>query len=839
MKKTASRIVLLVAFIATIFILISSNDAVAEEIFDVPGKSYDSDTQYNFITSSPVVSMTFGIKTLGTFQISGDVSGYAENQGFPAYGIEDGNLEFSYNYNETLIFKEAEEWHLASDNGKKIGNIELKTSIGQGTLIVQKSIDGKTWFNEGEPINNLFADNSDGVKRFYTTQSSDINRGTFYRIIVAYQTQKKVGSTDIWFVHLKDNYAKRFHVETYTFYASPNSGVIAIHDLASKITGVDIKAEAYESKKQFYLNDSARLEEMSFGKTSIGEMSISGQITKSYTENSIPVFEAARGVLDFVYRYDDYLLEENENGQVLNQYDKQIIDDINIGKNMGKGALIVQKSKDGITWDNTTEPLVDFFKNFSKNYSGGSAIVYTTNQDDIKQGYFYRIIVAYETLIKTRTTGLLGTSMDHKEYPKHVEIYKFYLKLSDDILSTDLFSTKAKEAAYGFEIDKAGTPYDVSVDGKPVDQGERITEKKIHTISVKSIYGKENIRTIEVINGLDEKNSVANNEPLAVDSTELPGPTASLDPSEVPTPTLDPNISIYYLGSTSNTGNDNGYSKSKNRNVNDPHFGWEIGRFFVSGFTSDKKDSDEIGTPVFLKVPGDKIALRFILDQDINCLNGKTNLTIVTDNKGYDEYFGVPKTDFGRGTLIIKHTNRQNSFDKPTIYTNYLAAKAVHNEDTTVELFEEGDYEVALNYKIMQDNSLVDMYESYRIYFKFKVRNGNCMVYPFDVTTKAELTDNAITENGFYLDLAKSRYLDINIKKETLVEGVTGLVEDTRFNRSARDGDQYTDQGIYTITVQNEYTKQITSKKIYVGPSEMIDRYFDNGLEFEEVQGGN
>lgn len=793
MKKTASRIVLLVAFIATIFILISSNDAVAEEIFDVPGKSYDSDTQYNFITSSPVVSMTFGIKTLGTFQISGDVSGYAENQGFPAYGIEDGNLEFSYNYNETLIFKEAEEWHLASDNGKKIGNIELKTSIGQGTLIVQKSIDGKTWFNEGEPINNLFADNPDGVKRFYTTQSSDINRGTFYRIIVAYQTQKKVGSTDIWFVHLKDNYAKRFHVETYTFYASPNSGVIAIHDLASKITGVDIKAEAYESKKQFYLNDSARLEEMSFGKASIGEMSISGQITKSYMENNIPAFEAARGVLDFVYRYDGYLLEENENGQVLNQYDKQIIDDINIGKNMGKGALIIQKSKDSITWENTTEPLVDFFKNFSKNYSRDSAIVYTTNQDDIKQGYYYRIIVAYETLIKTRTTGLLGTSMDHKEYPKHVEIYKFYLKLSNDILSTDLFSTKAKEAAYGFEIDKAGTPYDVSVDGKPVDQGERITRKGTHNISVKSIYGKEEVRTIEVINGLDEKNSVAKNEPVAVDPIELPEPTPA------PAPSPDPNAPVHYFNNVRwNAGNDTGYSKKNEVGINDLHFGWHMGNFFVSGFTEKKFDKN--GVPIFLKSYDDKIALWFRLEQDINSLNGKDKLKVVEDKSGKDEYFEIDQAGFGKGVLIVQYTDSQEHRERLHPYTNYLTAKAMYNENTSVELFEEGDYEAALNYRIGEDK-LMGKNESYRISIKFKVRNSDCMIFLKELTTNKILEDSATTKYGFELDLAKSRYLDVVIKGESMEGGRTFL------NGAAKDGSKYTEEGIYTITAKNEYVE--------------------------------
>ena len=51
------------------------------------------------------------------------------------------------------------------------------------------------------------------------------------------------------------------------------------------------------------------------------------------------------------------------------------------------------------------------------------------------------------------------------------------------------------------------------------------------------------------------------------------------------------------------------------------------------------------------------------------------------------------------------------------------------------------------------------------------------MVFPFDVTTGAELTNTAFTENGFYLDLAKSRYLDIDIQREVLMEGVDGLTE--------------------------------------------------------------
>lgn len=40
------------------------------------------------------------------------------------------------------------------------------------------------------------------------------------------------------------------------------------------------------------------------------------------------------------------------------------------------------------------------------------------------------------------------------------------------------------------------------------------------------------------------------------------------------------------------------------------------------------------------------------------------------------------------------------------------------------------------------------------------------MVYPFDTVNKNELTNTSVTENGFYLDLAKSKYLDINVKRK-------------------------------------------------------------------------
>lgn len=188
-------------------------------------------------------------------------------------------------------------------------------------------------------------------------------------------------------------------------------------------------------------------------------------------------------------------------------------------------------------------------------------------------------------------------------------------------------------------------------------------------------------------------------------------------------------------------------------------------------------------------------------------LSINANITDITEingiaSYGYDNYFETSVTNFGRGALIIRYTDYENVQHDPITYTNYLNANAKTGADTIVQLFEEGDYEVALNYKIKNNKtkvlgqSILPEYNDYRIFFKFSVRNGNCMVYPFDVATKAELTNSSITENGFYLNLAKSRYLDINIKKEVLKEGTEGVTEDIRFNKPAKDGDQYTEEGI-------------------------------------------
>lgn len=283
-----------------------------------------------------------------------------------------------------------------------------------------------------------------------------------------------------------------------------------------------------------------------------------------------------------------------------------------------------------------------------------------------------------------------------------------------------------------------------------------------------------------------------------------------------------------------NTGHDNGFSEENKITIDDPHFGIEIGDFFVKGFTS--YNDDDKTNPVFLKNVGDQISLWFNLKYDIADIKGDGTLEVNSDGNGFDEYFGIEKSNFGKGMLIIRKTNYENVKEEPILFEDYLAAKASESADTEVYLFEEGDYEVALDYELKNASSLIPSYHNYRIFFKFSVRNSNCMVFPFDAVTKAELINSSITPNGFYLDLAKSRYLDINVKKAVLVPNGDDYTEDIRFNKAAKDGDQYTDEGVYYITVNNKYTGEQTSKTIYVGTDPILQAHYTTNLSVSEIK---
>ena len=268
----------------------------------------------------------------------------------------------------------------------------------------------------------------------------------------------------------------------------------------------------------------------------------------------------------------------------------------------------------------------------------------------------------------------------------------------------------------------------------------------------------------------------------------------------------------------------------------DPHNDWTLGKFYISGYTDVVYDD----IPVFLKVPGDKAALWFNLEHTLDKCNGRTDIKVEYISSGSDIYFGTPTIDdFGRGALIIRKTDKNNKKER-YIYTNYLEASAAVGANTRVDLFEEGDYEVALDYQLHYDKPFVfgtttTKTLTYRVFFKFKVRNGDISAFIRDIDTNQFITNANVTENGFYIDVANSQYLSLSIKREVLSEGLDGLIEDTKFSGVAKEGRYYTEEGIYTVTVENLATGDSVEKRVYVGDSDILKTHMITGISISEI----
>jgi len=502
-------------------------------------------------------------------------------------------------------------------------------------------------------------------------------------------------------------------------------------DITGKVFEFD---EAAKKNSSHYEESKATASYSSVKRHTFGSFSLKGDMKPlpGGTVSTFSVNKDSEQEIIFSYSFDEKKLARPDTEWHIREDDSKIVDGININEAIKNGAIIVQTSLDGINWVTSTS-LTNVFTKDKFNFD-----FYKTNDIQLINGCFFRVIVAYEMeqlVGESKILWVIRKKDNH--YKKIKEVYTFYAKTEGDGSDLKIESEPRMEIGK-----KVATPLDKGFDG-----------------------GSE----------LDQK---------------------------------------------------------------DPHFGWDIGQFVINGFSGTIDDTN--GNRVFLKNVGDKVTLWFKLYQDIYNLNGDPKLSINEDTNGYDKHFEVPPTNFKHGTLIIQYTDSQNIKHAPIIYTDFLAANASRKADTKVQLFEEGDYEVSLNYEIMHD-TLVDGFTNYKIAFKFSIRNGNCMVFPFELkadgTRGSELTTGSYAKYGFELDAAKSKYLTVNVKKSNLVIGSDRQLHlDQRYDRPVdMINDKFTEEGVYNFTFKNNYTGQEGTKTIYVGTNKYIVALATSPYSIEEI----
>lgn len=515
-----------------------------------------------------------------------------------------------------------------------------------------------------------------------------------------------------------------------TMLASISTTTVSAKETTLNVTG-SIHKLAEDS--HYEISSTTKTNERAFGTLSLsGDMRENGSmgIYKKYTVN--------QGNFSISYSFNASALNATATTWHIVEDKTKQVNDMKLEQNIMTGALIIQSSRDGKLWQTD----VTLTNVFTKD-SALKDTVFTSNDIQLQNGCYYRVIVAYKMEKQVESTKILGFDKENFEYKKIAEVYEFYA-ISGDVSKTS-------------------------------------------------------------------------------------------SPAEVPR---------REMGETIKTEKDSGYTGNLIIDKDDPHFDMKLGTFVINGYTRETSDGD---IPVFLKNTGDKVTLWFTLEQDINCLGGDETLSICEDTNGYEVHsnpnLSVKQTNLKRGALIIRVTDHEGNTQKPIIYTDFLAANARTGANTKVQLFEEGDYEVTLLYEIEKDNIQVGSvktaptYTNYKITFKFKIRNGNCIVFPFDSTTGRELSDGAMTPNGFRLDMAKSRYLTIDVQRAVINVSRDGtLTTDIRFNRPAKDGAVYSDEGIYTVTAKNLYTDgDATVKTFYVGSNKYMIAMSQQGYTLEEL----
>ena len=163
-----------------------NNDVDSET---VPGMVYQFDEKgnYNLSDTDNTYSTDSGTESDGQFIITGNISSVSERNGIPEYAVNGGPLTFSFNYDDDLLKASEDEDQLVDENAKKVNGTALNSEIKKGALIIQTSKDGEIWFNvPGATFTNIFKDNPDGLKEFYTTTDVQMVNGCYYRILIAF-----------------------------------------------------------------------------------------------------------------------------------------------------------------------------------------------------------------------------------------------------------------------------------------------------------------------------------------------------------------------------------------------------------------------------------------------------------------------------------------------------------------------------------------------------------------------------------------------------------------------------------------------------------------------------
>ncbi len=170
----------------------SADNQSTEIIRNVEGKAYQlKDDKYEFPETGEKSDFKES-EIHGNFAIKGEISDIGKKKTVPSYGVDGGHLSFSYYYDGTMFPKNTKDEHIVSDKSEQVDGIELDHKVGEGTLLLQTSKDGKIWYTAWEK-GNVFSKKEKNLNDFYQTTDIQMISGCYYRLAVVYKTEEITG----------------------------------------------------------------------------------------------------------------------------------------------------------------------------------------------------------------------------------------------------------------------------------------------------------------------------------------------------------------------------------------------------------------------------------------------------------------------------------------------------------------------------------------------------------------------------------------------------------------------------------------------------------------------
>lgn len=279
----------------------------------------------------------------------------------------------------------------------------------------------------------------------------------------------------------------------------------------------------YENESKFSTKQSDSVQKMSNGHTSLGSINIGADFSQEAVFRNYKAY-GVKGNVAFSYQYSGELLSTaNKKQWHLRKASEGKIEDISLNSSVNKGALIILKSYDGVAFELAANPILNFFED----NPNGAKSFYTTSGQDIGQGVFFKIIVAYKSSYVRRTT-IFGVDRYVDAYS--VQESNFYivedsataslhnlsvtsedLEFEDYDIETFLAGETLEDGSVttdGFQVDKLGVSNLVLVkhndnDEVLVNDKETFTESGVYTVKVISKLGTEDVRKIYVFDKED------------------------------------------------------------------------------------------------------------------------------------------------------------------------------------------------------------------------------------------------------------------------------------------------------------------------------------------------